>query len=195
MKAEIILILNLVCLSAIFWSFDSAYRKFRIDLLRFHLFGQRDYLFAAAARGEISFDSPAYRMTRQTINGMIRFAHEVSLWRVIILIASRNFWMHSDTRAEYAIEYQSAMKMLSIGERKVVLRAMSNSNFSLVSFLLHTSILTFPFVFLLKMVIRTRAIVRGFSRMSRSIRLANRHVPEPVIWTLDSEAYYCGGKF
>jgi hypothetical protein len=62
------------------------YTDYRIDKTRQSLFAIRDELFDAAARGEISFDSEAYRTTRLIMNGLIRFTHRASVMRVWLLI-------------------------------------------------------------------------------------------------------------
>jgi len=73
-----------IALMALGALYSVAFRHYRVDLLRQRLFEIRDHLFICAARGELSFESPAYKMTRQTLNGMIRFAHTFSLTRIAI---------------------------------------------------------------------------------------------------------------
>jgi hypothetical protein len=66
-------------MAIVFWPYD----RFRIDRLRHDLFRLRNGLCQSAANGEISFQSPAYQNTRLMLNGMIRFAHKVSLVRFV----------------------------------------------------------------------------------------------------------------
>jgi hypothetical protein len=56
-----------------------AYQTYRVDKLRQDLFAIRDQLFDEALDGKINFDDDAYRISRQLINGMIRFAHRLSI--------------------------------------------------------------------------------------------------------------------
>jgi hypothetical protein len=51
----------------------------RVDMFREELFCIRRDLFLLAASGEISFDSHSYVELRYLINGMLRFAHRISL--------------------------------------------------------------------------------------------------------------------
>lgn len=51
----------------------------RVDTFREELFCIRRDLFLLAASGEISFDSHSYVELRYRINGMLRFAHRISL--------------------------------------------------------------------------------------------------------------------
>jgi len=62
------------------------YRDYRRDVFRQHLFALRDELFDMAARGEIRFDHPAYRLLRAAINGFIRFGDRLT-FATIMLIA------------------------------------------------------------------------------------------------------------
>jgi hypothetical protein len=61
-----------------FWSIA------RLDAFRQKMFAIRDELFDFAAEGNISFDDPAYRLLRQSMNGIIRYAHQLSFFRVCV---------------------------------------------------------------------------------------------------------------
>lgn len=56
-----------------------AYQTYRVDKLRQDLFEIRDQLFDDAVSGQINFDDRGYVVTRQLINGMLRFAHELTI--------------------------------------------------------------------------------------------------------------------
>lgn len=58
-----------------------------IDKFRQEMFAVRDDLFDYAARGEISFNHPAYIQLRNLANGLIRFAHRMTLWRILAMFA------------------------------------------------------------------------------------------------------------
>jgi len=59
-------------------------RPYREDAIRHRLFELRDELFLFAINGGISFDSPAYSILRGRINALIRFAHTITLSRILI---------------------------------------------------------------------------------------------------------------
>ena len=61
--------------SSIVW----LWKDFFVDDFRQSMFRLRDELFILAVDGEIRFDHPAYGMQRSAMNGMIRFAHRISL--------------------------------------------------------------------------------------------------------------------
>ena len=62
------------------------WREYRIDAYRQRTFGVRDDLFDFAASGHISFDNPAYTTLRDLSNGMIRFAHRLTITRVLVIM-------------------------------------------------------------------------------------------------------------
>ncbi len=78
--ASLISILGILVFA--FW----LYRDYRLDLLRQQMFSLRDQLFDEAVKGQISFEHPAYRMLRTTMNGVVRFAHRINLFHTIALI-------------------------------------------------------------------------------------------------------------
>ncbi len=61
-----------------------AYQTYRVDKFRQDLFLIRDELFDAALNQEVSFDDRGYILTRQLINGMIRFGHRLSVLNFIV---------------------------------------------------------------------------------------------------------------
>lgn len=56
----------------------------RLDCFRQNIFSVRDELFDYAAAGNISFDDPAYILLRRQMNGMIRYGHQLTLFRVLV---------------------------------------------------------------------------------------------------------------
>ncbi len=54
----------------------------RLDAFRQEMFTVRDELFDYAASGKIAFDSSAYRLLRQMMNGYIRYGHQLTFFRI-----------------------------------------------------------------------------------------------------------------
>jgi hypothetical protein len=71
-------IVALAALIALLCLFYGPWQSLCIDLSRQFIFERRDRLFDMALAGRIEFDSEAYRATRRALNGMIRFAHELT---------------------------------------------------------------------------------------------------------------------
>lgn len=55
----------------------------RTDLFRQQMFALRDELFDFAADENISFDDPAYTLLRNLMNGFIRYAHNLTPFRLL----------------------------------------------------------------------------------------------------------------
>lgn len=59
-------------------------RVVRLDAYRQSLFALRDEFFDYAADGHITFESEAYQLLRLQMNSMIRFAHQLTLFRALM---------------------------------------------------------------------------------------------------------------
>lgn len=70
------------------------FQKYRINSFRQTLFELREELFEYAAEGHIAFDNPAYLEMRYVINGLIRFAHRITSFRVLIYLVSQKVSPH-----------------------------------------------------------------------------------------------------
>lgn len=74
-------LLTLVVLAfVIFWLWPEQ----RNDLFRQQMFAIRDELWDFADAGNISFDDPAYTLLRQLMNGFIRYAHNLTPYRICL---------------------------------------------------------------------------------------------------------------
>jgi len=82
----------------------------RLDEFRQSIFVVRDELFDFAASGAISFDHPAYRLLRQSMNGFIRYAHQLTWFR---LVCNMILWqLHEDHAFTWADRWDSALKTI-----------------------------------------------------------------------------------
>jgi hypothetical protein len=66
--------------------------SYRLDSFRQSMFALRDELFDYAAAGNIGFNDPAYRLLRQSMNGFIRYAHQLSFFRLIVNTLERQIY-------------------------------------------------------------------------------------------------------
>jgi len=57
---------------------------FRLDCFRQQMFSVRDELFDYATAGNIAFSDPAYILLRRQMNGMIRYGHQLTLFRSVM---------------------------------------------------------------------------------------------------------------
>lgn len=56
----------------------------RLDAFRQEMFAIRDELFDYATTGNISFDDTAYRLLRRSMNGFIRYGHQLTFFRLCL---------------------------------------------------------------------------------------------------------------
>lgn len=140
-------------LAVLWWLFAWLYYDYRLDLLRFRLFSARDKLFCSAAEGKISFDEPAYLMTRTTINGSLRFAHRLTLSKLLItaLWLRRN---NPDGGSRYHAKLEEAMHTLSFDQKKLIIDAHFELHYALLTHVLHVSLFLFPATLLFKLGLR-----------------------------------------
>jgi len=182
-----VVILNLAAISFLLYFFDYPYRRYRERILRDHLFVVRDRLFIAAEKGTLSFDDRAYVITRQTLNGMIRFAHQISLWKVVAIVLGVRFWSSKEAFEAHSTEYKDAMSAISERGRVAILVALRDAHLGLASHLFYTSLIFFPLVVLGEVLIncfmKTRALYK---------KIVASKLLKPANHALDWEAFLAG---
>lgn len=139
----------------LWWIFFFLYRNYRVDLLRHRLFVIRNNLFLAASRGEIDFNHPAYVMTRKTLNGTIRFAHQLSLTQLLLT----RLFIGNDMnviRTDYENRRADAYKDLTNRQIKLLSGGELSMHVAMISHVVHISPALFPGALLLKLAIKTR---------------------------------------
>lgn len=93
----------------------------RLDCFRQNMFSVRDELFDYAAAGNISFDDPAYVLLRLQMNGMIRFGHQLTLFRVLVTWISRSL-SGENQKFVWHDSWEKALENLKSGEVRHQLR-------------------------------------------------------------------------
>src|SRR5260221_5334180 len=83
------------------------WRDYRSDAFREDIFSVRDEMFLWAARRNISFDHPAYRILRDRMNVLLRHAHEFTLTRMAIILTT-----HSAEKSEILMRWEAAVEEL-----------------------------------------------------------------------------------
>ena len=140
-------------LSVLWWMYAWLYYDYRTDLLRFRLFIIRDQLFDAAVKGELDFNSPAYKRTRTTLNGALRFAHRLTLSKLLITF----LWMRR--KDPTAVErHHEAMRLavqgLTRNQKRLLLNAQEEIRMVMLTHVAHVSLPLFPLVMLFKFGLR-----------------------------------------
>jgi hypothetical protein len=135
------LLMLLLLAGLLWWWFFFAYKDYRIALLRQELFKIRDELFARAAQGEISFDHAAYGMARTTLNGMIRFAHQVSFLRFIVGSIVHRYFGDTDVMRDYTTRWRENIEALPAPAQQLILSTYLRMHAVVLAHIVHTSII------------------------------------------------------
>jgi hypothetical protein len=106
-----------LCVAAIVFVLFKFWSEARLDAFRQKMFALRDEVFDFAANGEIAFDSPAYRLLRQSMNGMIRYAHQLTFFRVCITHVEINI-LASPPKTEWSEKWARALEGLPTDEAR-----------------------------------------------------------------------------
>jgi hypothetical protein len=178
-------------LLAFLWAFFVwPYRRYRLVVLRQQLFDLRDELFEFTKNHEsLDFDDAAYGITRTTLNGMLRLAHDFSLGSFLsILISMRS--MTSDERA--VVDRTSSRReeaLLRVDEEtaKFLRGILFRANERVLVYVLHTSLLFGPLVHGAKSLARAIGSVAVFCESLIRWLAATR-----LIRTFEAEAEIIG---
>ena len=185
-----VVILNLAVISGLFYMFDYPYRRYRERALRDQLFCIRDRVFVAAEQGVLSFDDPAYGNTRRILNGMIRFAHNFTLWRTVLLVVADRIspsLLKNNEIDEYVARYARSVDKLPAPAKGVIHQALAEAHIAVLSHMLHTSLLTFPATIAMKHAVRWVFRLHSFYKT-----LVESRFMRPTNALLDREAYLVG---
>lgn len=87
--------ISLVLLSAFLVLFYGPWQNFCTDMIRQMIFRRRDKIFDLAAAGRLDFASEEYRSLRSFLEGLIRFAHELTWTQVLIMLAWHGQYRHA----------------------------------------------------------------------------------------------------
>ncbi|HRH80126.1 MAG TPA: hypothetical protein PLW81_03690 [Thiobacillaceae bacterium] len=151
--------------------FFVVHREYYISLTRQRLFVIRWKLFEAALEGKISFENPAYQLVRQTLNGMIRFTHDMSILRLSLIIFA-NRYIHKELLDHYNAHQKKAFSGLSNEQKELLLSSLSEAHWQIVRHVMSVSlfwILFKPASIVLRLIHKTNN-ARQWAMKGRSSR-------------------------
>jgi hypothetical protein len=76
---------GMLALTALLAVLYRPWQRLCVDYARDIIFEQREAVFDLAANGRLEFGSELYETVRDEMNGMIRLAHKLTVWRLIFL--------------------------------------------------------------------------------------------------------------
>jgi hypothetical protein len=136
----IYIFLSVCMLGFLVWLFLVEYRSYRVKVLRYHLFRARDNLFAAAKRGDLSFNDRAYGMIRSVINGLLVKAEAVSIPYISLLFLMCSRRDREARSAEFEERLAGAIQKLSDPGKAAIAKALQEINICVVSHSIHISV-------------------------------------------------------
>lgn len=150
----------------VMWAFW-LYPDYRTDAFRQKMFKLRDDLFDDAASGKISFDSPAYGMLRNAMNGFIRFGHRLNIWQVLLfkmLIGKDN----GKIDHPFDREFINNTKHCTENEREIFLTYYGRMNLQILEHLIFSSLILMVLIIPLVFFYFVRNHVENFTSLLRN---------------------------
>lgn len=165
---EIVVILGLLFLLA--FAITVMIPRTELDVSRQRLFEIRDELFDQMRRYEL-LDSRVHRKERETINGVIRFAHHISADFLVVMALAKTPQLDHHFEKEMA-ELEAEIERLPAGARAAIKRARSDVLGVIAEMLIGRSFLLTAVRFLHPWVSRIRlpVIVRLRNRLGNFLR-------------------------
>jgi hypothetical protein len=176
-----ILLLVLCCL----------YSGYRADNLRDHLFTLRDEMFLYALDHGIA-ETPAHENLRLMMNSLIRYAHRVSLARLMLLEISRRVLKLKPSLPATYIEWVEAVKALPPDEAERMREFHAKAMLLIMTHMITGSPLlwpAFPLVMLHDVISKsTRAFI------DRTVSAVSRRVPSVDLFEVDALSRPASGR-
>jgi len=130
-KTLSLLVQSCICLFLLVVVLLKFWAEARLDSFRQQMFALRDELFDFAADGNIGFDEPAYRLLRQSMNGNIRYAHQLTFFRACMTMAEVALTIHSP-RSDWSGDWKRALEKLSDKQTREKMEAFHGRSMQLV---------------------------------------------------------------
>jgi hypothetical protein len=149
-------------------------------------------------RGTLSFDDPAYGMTRTILNGMLRQADALSLPHIVRMMLTRFWWSSARVEHRFDAQFDRAQAQLTDEGRAAIRKIMDQAHVAIVSHMLHISFTLGPVVQALKLWYAWRATRATTTRASADlaaliVRASNtRNSMHQSLGTLDASAHLVG---
>lgn len=166
------------------------YRTYRLDKFRHNLFVLRDELFDLALDGQVSFESRAYRLLRQIINGMIQYGHRynflgLSLWFFFVRCTPKE----SAAKRGFQRNWESACEEISTEGASQLVALRRRVHVEIVKQIFFTS----P---ILLMALGSVLFVAGLFRLKKTIEskigsVIQRDRFRGVLASIDNSAVFC----
>ena len=167
------------------------YYGYRADNLRDHLFALRDEMILYALDHGIA-ETPAHENLRLIMNSLIRYAHRVSLARLMLLDISRRVFSLKPSLSETYIGWVEAVKALPPDEAERMREFHTKATLLIMTHMVTGSPLlwpAFPLVVLHDVISKsTRAFIDG------TVSAVSRRVPSVDLFEADALSRPASGR-
>lgn len=161
------IILMGIILFGLWWFYTNLYREYCIERTRQDLFKLRDQLFDSVENGHIDFNDDAYGILRKTINGMIRYCHELHFVHMLALLLAQTKLSKDNGKVtkEYSLARERANNRLDPEGREVV-----EATYKTMQIIVISHIITFSF------------FLNILFRLLRAILTLSHSIERPKAW-------------
>lgn len=170
----------LIALAILAVMFTTLHRDYYVRLTRHHLFRIRAGLFVAAKNAGLSHSHPGYVLVRKSLNGMIRFSEDLSLFQLASIIFVNTF-LHRNALTNYKSEFNRATHDMSAAHRALLLHAQGDAHHVILRHVMSTSCLLWP-------ILKPLSICLAFLEKTETAR---RWIMKKAAWKrFDAEATF-----
>lgn len=155
------------------WLLAEEYRKYQLDKVRQRLFTLRDELFEYA-RIHAIFDLEAYKLTRATLNGTIRYAHQISLLDFLVFRFVDRFLSSQSFAAEYVRHMRAALREAPSDVKTRIKQVHVQMHMELIGYFLKSSLLIGPVILFCMFTIKCFSAAVTVSKLIMDGRIARR---------------------
>jgi hypothetical protein len=161
--------------ATLWWLITTGYPEYQVDKLRERLFSIRCALFEVAKKYDL-FDAPVYHLTRQTMNGAIRFAHKPSILGYIVWVVMYKPSNFNHAATAYATALREGLRELRPEVRMHFRIAHTRMHEEYFNFLLKSSWLIGPLSLVIAAILRSVNALRFSRDKMLSIRMSRRQL-------------------
>ncbi len=104
----------------------------RLDAFRQDMFALRDEVFDFAMNGNIGFSHPSYRLLRKSMNGFIRYAHNLTFYRLMITMLQWRL-LSREPEIKWAEEWDHALESIADNRVRETMKEFHDRSFELVA--------------------------------------------------------------
>ena len=166
MSTQLSFLSSFISILALWIAFDAGYRSYRVNVLRSRLYQLRSELFEAAREGRLGthgFRDIAYLRIRHGLNVFMRYGHQFTLFRMLVLLGSSRWWLDAEHVGAQRSSLIEAISSHARPGREELTRIMREAEYAIVIHMINVNIVGF-------VCLRIGGCVARVLRAQRSLR-------------------------